>query len=182
MTKKTPTLMPQLSDLSYTTEHYANVRYFMSQIPSQCCPELPEEPTEEVRALRARLLLEECLETIHKGLGVRVTFHNEPRPSELLTGDMRDYKFHPVNKFNMVETVDGCCDLKVVTTGTLIACGMPDHCFQQVVDYNNLAKFGPGHTIDAGGKLIKPPDHKPPDLEPLLEQLGWMVTDASMRS
>ena len=58
--------------------------------------------------------------------------------------------------------VDGCCDLSVVTIGTLSACGVPDELFLKLVDENNLAKFGDGHSIREDGKLIKPSDHKPP--------------------
>ena len=72
----------------------------------------------------------------------------------------------------MVETIDGCCDLAVVTTGTLSACGVPDLPFQQAVDQNNLEKFGPGNTIRDDGKLIKPPGHKPPDIAGILSRLA----------
>jgi hypothetical protein len=71
----------------------------------------------------------------------------------------------------MVELVDGCCDLSVVTIGTLSACGVSDDPFLMEVDQNNLDKFGDGHSYREDGKLIKPPDHQPPRIEELLEDI-----------
>jgi predicted HAD superfamily Cof-like phosphohydrolase len=78
-----------------------------------------------------------------------------------------------INDFalNTAEVIDGCCDLKVVTTGTLSAFGLPDELFQEEVDTNNLAKFGPGGRRREDGKWVKPPNHKPPDIAGLLKRL-----------
>src|SRR5690606_33615746 len=81
------------------------------------------------------------------------------------------FKFVANNEFDLEKTVDGCCDLKVVTTGTLSSCGIPDELFQKEVDENNLKKFGPGHSYREDGKLIKPPGHQPPNIKGLLEEL-----------
>lgn len=122
-------------------------------IPSDPVGDLPEEG----RKLRAKLILEEALETIH-ALGFRVVGDGELRSHGL--------------GFNLIGTIDGCFDLRVVTTGTLSAFGIPDESGQRLVDENNLAKFGPGCTVRSDGKLIKPPDHKAPDLEGWLKGLG----------
>jgi hypothetical protein len=73
---------------------------------------------------------------------------------------------------NLEQIVDGCCDIKVVTTGTLIACGVPDILFQDMVDENNLEK-AKNWTIREDGKFIKHPDHKPPDIAGGLARLGF---------
>jgi predicted HAD superfamily Cof-like phosphohydrolase len=133
-----------------------------------------------VRLLRAKLIFEEAMETIQNGLGVSIQVHSNYAD---LMGSINVAAcpyFTIKSPFNLVETVDGCCDLKVVTTGTLSACGVPDEVFQNAVDENNLAKFGPGHYVADGtpekpgpvGKLIKPPGHKPPDIAGLLCQLS----------
>ncbi len=110
----------------------------------------------EDRRLRAKLIWEETLETL-RGLGF----------SYDLDGGL--VELHP---FNLVEAVDGCFDLRVVTTGTLSALGVPDLKGQEMVDRNNLAKFGPGCSIREDGKLIKPPGHVAPDIMGLLMRLN----------
>ena len=82
---------------------------------------------------------------------------------------INDYRVDAYRDPNLVEIADGCADLSVVTIGTLSACGIADEMLLGVVDANNLAKFGPGHSIREDGKLIKPKNHKPPDIAQLLE-------------
>ena len=163
-----------LSPVLHTTEHYANVKLFM-QKAQQRTPSGPGEPSAETRVLRARLIYEEAMETIN-ALGVVISVDAASTGPEVRTVELNSPqecevtspKFAVTEVFNLQEIADGCADIKVVTTGTLIACGLPDHAIQQLVDQNNLAKFGPGHRIDEGGKLIKPPNHQPPDIAGLL--------------
>ena len=88
-------------------------------------PEKPKIPSLEVRKLRAKLILEECLETI-RGLGLQ----------SIMVDDMDGQKY-PIDiglqsisfeetpqTLNLKEIADGCEDLKVVTEGTLVACGL----------------------------------------------------------
>ena len=153
------------------TQHQLNVEAFMS-FAQQDIPPAPVVPDESIRVLRAKLILEEALETI-RGLGLDVML-----PIDVCdVGDdgvkiyADDVQFMRGPMPNLAEIVDGCCDLKVVTTGTLSACGIPDDEFQEAVDQNNLAKFGPGGYRRPDGKWVKPPNHKPPDIAGLLEQL-----------
>lgn len=140
--------------------HYKKVEEFM-RLAKQGTPSEPTMPDEETRLLRAKLIFEEALETI-EGLGFNVCLDR----LDLRCGDI---EFEANNKEDLVEIIDGCCDIKVVTTGTLVACGVPDKLFQEEVDQNNLDKFGPGHSFREDGKLIKPPDHKPPKIKELLK-------------
>lgn len=152
------------------SDHQQRVNHFM-RLAKQDVPSAPTIPSPEVRALRARLILEEALETID-ALGCTVTAN----VAGMEMGEMIYEKItakglkagHVVIKAehdpDLTEIVDGCCDVMVVTTGTLSACGVNDAQPQRMVDENNLAKFGPGHTIREDGKLIKPPGHKAPDL------------------
>lgn len=124
-------------------------------------------PSKEVRELRARLIMEEALETI-AALGFRVCQDYDEEDSFLRPDNIT---FFPELEPDLVEIADGCADIAVVTTGTLSACGIPDKELQELVDNNNLAKLGPGHSFNIFGKLIKPAGHKPPDIAKLLERL-----------
>jgi hypothetical protein len=121
----------------------------------QVVPATPTVPEEKIRLLRARLILEEACETIHAlGFGLQVG-ELKPRPGGI----------------DLVDIADGCGDLSVVTIGTLSACGIEDEPVLREIDENNLTKFRPGHTIDEFGKLLKPADHKPPDLAGVLREM-----------
>lgn len=86
-------------------------------------PEKPTIPSLEVRRLRAKLILEEALETIN-ALGLVVYQTNRSGLTRFpLFLDMIDFEHDEVNP-NLQEILDGCEDLKVVTEGTLVACGL----------------------------------------------------------
>jgi predicted HAD superfamily Cof-like phosphohydrolase len=162
------------------TEHYARVKYFMQQA-DQDCPNLPTKPIPAVAVLRARIILEEALETIN-GLGVEVRIlddHGDPdeRGPQINDGNCwaEEFDFTVVREPDLVEIADGCADISVVTIGTLIACGIRDAPLLEMVDLNNLAKFGPGCTMDDGGKVVKPPGHKPPDIG---KYIDWLLDGA----
>lgn len=150
--------------MSETTEHYDRVRRFM-ELAGQATPDVPTEMDADTRELRSRLLMEEVLETINIGLGVEV-FTNEGD----LVGVDSLLSFRSHGPGNPVELLDGCCDVSVINTGTLIAAGLTDVEPQRLVDENNLAKFGPGGYRREDGKWIKPPDHQPPALAEEVER------------
>lgn len=162
-----------MNDLKSMHQH--QVEQFM-RLAKQGLPGRPTVPSAEVRLLRARLILEEALETISDGLGVNVLIRDVViGPNELVSERLHFYVAG--DDFNMIELIDGCCDLAVVTTGTLSACGVPDIPFQDEVNQNNLAKFGPGHSWRDDGKLIKPPDHEPPRIVEVLEVITETYSD-----
>lgn len=140
-----------------TTSHYDRVREFM-RLAKQDTPDRIGLPDEATRLLRARLIYEESLETIH-ALGCCV------HPIGQVVIDPRIYP-------DFIGIIDGCADVSVVTIGTLIACGVPDSALLQMVDVNNLAKFGEGHSFRPDGKLVKPSNHQPPDIVGLLKYLS----------
>jgi predicted HAD superfamily Cof-like phosphohydrolase len=146
------------------SDHQTRVEDFMAKA-KQSLPEIPTIPTGAIRLSRARLIMEEAFEEI-RALGVNIS------DSKSIIDDLNfeDLEFYAGGIFDMVEMVDGCCDLKVVTTGTLSACGINDIKMQEIVDLNNLKKFGPGHYINEAGKLIKPPNFIGPQSE-ILEEL-----------
>lgn len=138
--------------------HQQRVEQFMAKA-GQAVPDRPTIPDEATRRLRAKLILEEALETID-ALGFQVVL----KPFDC------DIEIGPVShEPNLEEIADGCADIIVVTTGTLSACGVADAALQAEVDQNNLSKFGPGGHRRADGKWIKPPTWTPPDIKGVLE-------------
>lgn len=138
--------------------------------------DVPPKPTgpndAAVRKLCARLLFEEVMETI-EGLGVEVFVDDRSINAH---GDDPKHDFSVKSSFaNMVETVDGCLDTRVVATYTLSIFGVADELLQQEVDNNNTLKFSQGHYIDKGGKLIKPKNHPKPRIKYLLAEQGAHV-------
>lgn len=154
------------------------VELFMARMnnPKQPLPVRPTVPHREVRLLRARLLLEETLETI-QALGVKVEVHS---PGDVMNGDpghyepveMKAIRFELDGEPDLVEIADGCADIEVVMIGTQASCGIAHQPIYEEVCENNLLKFAPGHVIDPGGKLIKPPNHPKPAIRALLERQG----------
>lgn len=135
----------------------------------QGIPEKPEVPAEAVRCLRARLILEEAIETvIALGFNISATLNG----SFILSADTLWLHPNDSKQIELHGIADGCADLSVVTIGTLSACGLPDEPILREVDENNLAKFRPGHSVDEHGKLVKPPDHQPPDLAGIISRIA----------
>jgi predicted HAD superfamily Cof-like phosphohydrolase len=133
--------------------------------PKQNIPNTPYTiPPEETRLLRAKLILEEALETC-EALGFRIQLRGDVIDDELTIRSV-DLKYHAVLQPNMEEIIDGCCDLNYVSIGTLCACGVPDVPHQNHVDICNNAKFPKGEPImhaTIPGKFGKPEGWTPPN-------------------
>ena len=125
----------------------------------------------DMRVFLARLVMEETLEYIQKGLGVEVHLC-EPANDHSYNVNF-DYLYFDwaTNVIDKKETVDGVCDIRFVTTQALSLLGYPDELFQQEVDTNNLIKFASGSYEDEHGKLIKPEDHPEPNIQKLIDIL-----------
>lgn len=146
------------------TPHQKRVEEFM-RLAKQAIPDKPTVPDDKTARLRASLIMEEALETV-KALGCEVLVEG--------TFDLNkgNYGIVSVREPNLEEICDGCADLSVVNIGTLSACGVPDKKLLELVDKNNLDKFGDGHSWRADGKLVKPPNHQKPDIKGFLEGLS----------
>lgn len=149
------------------SQHYLRITRFM-ELAGQTVRTKPAIPTLEERKLRAKLILEEALETV-EALGFD-TCLNEPFP----IGEAIEMGFITLLENekgpNLVEIADGCADISVVTTGTMISCGFPDVELLRMIDESNLKKFGPGGHRREDGKWVKPSDWTPPDIK------GWLST------
>ncbi len=168
------------------TPHQRRIEKMMLKA-KQTVPDSPIVPSEYVRMLRARLVLEEALELID-ALQVDTRLVLKAKGSLLdedvtADGTPLNHCYGPMDvtkKFLVVfnrleltlrptwpelsEIVKEAADVSVVTIGTLSACGVKDKPVLKLVDENNLQKFGPGSYIDEHGKLIRPIGYKSPDI------------------
>lgn len=149
---------------TYTNDHLKDdeqllVELFMAKAHQEI-PVRPTMPDLKVRQLRARLMLEEVLETINAGLGLEVSDQFSGRALDISSIDFRES-----GAGDLIQIADGCCDVNVVTKGTGAACGIAlKPCFM-LVNGNNHMKFAPGHTFRSDGKLVKPPNHPNIDVD-----------------
>ncbi|NND71174.1 MAG: hypothetical protein HKN43_06315 [Rhodothermales bacterium] len=141
------------------TPHYRRIREFM-QKAGQETPASVTVPDEETRLLRAKLIVEEAMETV-RALGVNVEL-GESGFSVSEKGV--DLNFVAEGDVDLEEVVDGCADISVVTMGTLIAFGVDDEPVLEEVDAANLRKFAPGSYRRDDGKWMKPPNWTPPNI------------------
>jgi predicted HAD superfamily Cof-like phosphohydrolase len=151
------------------TPHFRRIRRFMQQA-GQKTPDAVTVPDAPTRILRAKLILEEALETVH-ALGVVVRAGGVDGP-ELVEGHLH---YADGREPNLEMVVDGCADISVVTIGTLVAFGVDDEPVLEEVDRANLRKFGEGSWQRDDGKWMKPPDWTPPDI---LGAIGRGTPDA----
>jgi len=152
------------------TNDQKQVRDWMTAF-GQETPDKPCIPSLEVRKLRAKLILEEAMETIH-ALGFFISFIGKKDGYQwnyvpaFDTYDFTSRDSYVDNKISLAEIADGCEDLKVVTEGTLVACGLIDYknykgplsiqnndpLFDEVMRSNNSKMW----SYEETQKLIKP--------------------------
>lgn len=154
--------------MSCKTKHQRRVAKFM-KLAGQEVPKTPTIPDAKTRELRAMLILEEALETV-AALGFGACVHWEQHSDET---PKHDITLDELAKPDIVEVVDGCCDISVVTMGTLLSFGVSDRKFLEEVDRSNMRKFGPGSYRREDGKWMKPPLWEAPDILTLLKEQGY---------
>lgn len=158
-----------VEDVGYLREYFSPVAisnlYTMTATgqvkPEAALPESVSIPSEEVRLLRARLILEEAIETI-RGLGFDVC----PKDSVLRSPiqDVDDVLFERNYEPVLEQIIDGCNDLIYVAVGTMLACGVADVAHDREVCRANDEKFPGGvATVNEYGKFQKPPGWRGPD-------------------
>lgn len=140
----------------FQTPHQLRIEEFMRRA-GQELPGSPVIPSEEVRILRARLILEEAFETISAGLGVDIWIANgEGKLPVPWSHGIKEVTLY-VNTHrppDLKEIADGCADISVVTIGTLSACGIKDKPLLEEVDRSNLAKFELPRCQIHGGRMV----------------------------
>jgi len=156
-----------------STDQLSMVKIFMLTF-GQTCRHYTTIPPETERLQRAKLLLEETLETI-EALGFRVNANGNLKAC--CNPDLR-------------KIPDGLADLEYVVKGTYITCGIEnDLDIFEEIHKSNISKFwtreeteglaanltvnkydGDRYIVtDDSGKVIKPPSFKSPDLDPYLD-------------
>lgn len=161
-------------------------------------PDKPTIPSLEVRKLRAKLILEEALETVIHGLGISEIVDDYGYVcdlEELLKDLNRDgVMFSSSVEPSLTEIADGCADLMVVTLGTKAACGLlrkyhkndtaygTDPIFSEVMR-SNWTKLWTGEEVECGCEpkglraiRVKESDPSGSDYK---EFRCWLVMDAS---
>jgi predicted HAD superfamily Cof-like phosphohydrolase len=118
--------------------------------------------------LRARMLLEECTETMAALLG---------RDMAMTMMVRRVHEMEDLPAGGSVEGIaDGLADVMVIVLGTAVTVGIDlEPVFNEVMDANDR-KCGPGARVRADGKLLKPIDWRGPDVAGVLaRQKGQQV-------
>ncbi|MHA2279471.1 MAG: pyrophosphohydrolase domain-containing protein [Promethearchaeota archaeon] len=72
---------------------------------------------------------------------------------------------------DMVGMTDALADLLYVTYGTAVVMGLDMEPISAEVQRSNMTKDGGGQ--DSGGKIMKGPDFRPPDIAKKLQEQGW---------
>lgn len=78
---------------------------------------------------------------------------------------------------DLIEVLDGLCDVLYVTLGAFEAIGVDAQTLFDEVHRTNMAKIG-GPVDPVTGKQLKPPGWKPPDLASLLDAAVQARTNA----
>lgn len=125
-------------------------------------------PRRADRKLRARLILEEALETC-RDLGFDVVQQGETGHASLVSINSLHLLDEP-NYIDPVGIIDGCCDLMVVTLGTLTTLGIESEPHMEEVLRANEEKFAGGVIRDSGGKILKPDGWQPPNHQQFLPE------------
>jgi predicted HAD superfamily Cof-like phosphohydrolase len=162
------------------TPEQAKVKQWMERA-GQECPDKPTIPSLEIRMLRARLIMEEALETV-EALGLRVGV-----PWEWIRA--HKLEFIEDGDCNLTSVADGMADLQCVNLGSAVACGIDlEPIFAEVcrsndtkwwtaneIDYAKYPayEFRPldNHLFcatDHGGKVIKSPSYSAAKIEPMI--------------
>lgn len=110
--------------------------------------DVPITPTVGERILRAKLLLEETLETIEKGLGLTLTYEHSVGSVIKLDSKYLGLLHEEGRLYDPVETLDGLADVKVIVNGTAVAFGLPMDEADHEVFASNMTK------LDTDGKPI----------------------------
>ena len=115
--------------------------------------------------LRAKLIMEEAVETCAAlGFGVSASIYDgDPKENEGFGGNVRlvGAFWKIFDKPDLLETIDGLCDLIYVICGTAVAAGVDlDPHYAEVQKANMMKLLGPKR---ADGKQLKPEGWKPPD-------------------
>lgn len=145
--------------MSYTFNNHFSANKAIMEKVGQIASDKLRVPSPEERILRAKLIVEEALETV-EALGV-----------DYIMGRFIDAG---EDQYDPKGVLDGVCDIAVVSNGTLLCCGLHT-VFEDAlnrVDVNNWSKVKDGVIRNADGKYQKPPGYVPVVLDDLIESVS----------
>ena len=154
-------IMPEIVSTTQVSNIYTMGICEQTQ-PLQRINDLYVVPNEQTRLFRAKLLMEEVLETLN-AMGVSVSALNISRNLSMENLSFNVPRDDQEIKVDLLGVIDGCCDVNYVSVGILTSFGVPDAIHQSVVDLANMKKF-PNQTMPEikNGKYQKPPGWKDP--------------------
>lgn len=137
-----------------------------------------EQPGLRDEALAAKLIMEEAVETC-AALGFHAyAWMDLRKPTD--PDDTRQTSKDTLGQFvtfrknydqaNLIDAIDGICDLLYVTLGAAVRLGIDIEPFFAEVQQANMAKVGGDTRPD--GKILKPEGWQPPDIEGVLERIS----------
>lgn len=127
-----------------------------------------ETPAFSRQALRSDLILEEAIETAVATVGTEQAILQ-------LEYKLAELRGAPAKAPDLVEAIDGKCDLLYVTFGAAIEEGVDLQPFFDEVHRTNMLKVGGATRAD--GKTLKPEGWKPPRIAQMLEKLTHVSHD-----
>jgi len=133
--------------------------HYAMQVPALATPQVPD--AERVR-LRAKLILEECLEFI------AATFRGEEAGElfQCARDDLESIVAAAPVRVDLVEAADALADIAYVVEGTNLEFGIDSGPVLDEVHRANMAKAGGARRAD--GKVLKPEGWTPPDVAGVL--------------
>lgn len=118
------------------------------------------------------LKVQKDVEDFHKALDIPIGKTPEIRRGnlrvELIREESKELR-RAIERGDLVEAIDGMCDLIVVTLGTAVEFGIDLEPFWDEVHKTNMAKVGGKTRFD--GKKLKPDGWIAPDIEGILARL-----------
>lgn len=142
---------------------------------------VPTTPSVTDRLLLGKLLLEETLEYIEKGLGLDLTYEGD-----ILDGSLMTLGHSEGQRYDPVEAADGLGDVNVIIHFNALWEGIDLTAVTNEIHRSNMSKLGPagepivngvGIACEGGsyydpskpaGKILKGPNYSPPNLLPIL--------------
>ncbi len=124
-------------------------------------PAVPED--EKIIRLRASLIAEELFEVMKAFFGDRQELHIAKK----LVGDAIATK---IPRVSLPELADGFADLDYVVEGSRLAFGIDGDPVAAEVHRANMEKVG--GQVRSDGKILKPKQWTPPDIERVLREQG----------
>lgn len=104
-------------------------------------------------------------------IGKTITIRDKELRMKLIKEEAKEL-LDAIEVDDIIEMIDGACDLIYVVMGTMVSAGIDLQPYYEEVQRSNMAKVdGPGLPIrDENGKISKPPGWIAPDIKGLFEK------------